>query len=259
MCAVLPKRLHRDEPQEITPPGYPPNDRHLILAAETLRASDTAHAEPAKTEEKLSMFWRVFGGTFLSITALVVITAYQSLAGGIHELRGDLTRLRETNGELVKKDEFQSRNTKLWDRLQELQAVQTTASVLSNKIAALEQQQAAVERDRRELLAGVALLPMVKDRVGALEDQRRAGEQDHKDLLAASAAVAAMKEHGAALDKHLKDAEAERKDLMRELQQLRERLAKLEGTLQEAKPSTAPKGQPEADGPKSLPKIGEGG
>jgi DNA repair exonuclease SbcCD ATPase subunit len=252
---VLPKRLNRDEPQETTPPGYQSNDRHLILAAETLRASDSAPAEPAKTEEKLSVFWRVFGGTILSITALVVITAYQSLAGGIHELRSDLSRLRESNAELVKKDEFQSRNTKLWDRLQEFQSVQTAASVLSNKIVALEQQQAAVERDRRELLAAVALLPMVKDRIGALEDQRRAGEQDHKDLLAASASVATLKEHGASLDKQLKDAEAERKDLVRELQQLRERLAKLEGTLQEAKP----KGQPEADGQKNLPKIGEGG
>ena len=27
---MLPKRLNRDEPQEIVPPGYPPTDRHLI-------------------------------------------------------------------------------------------------------------------------------------------------------------------------------------------------------------------------------------
>ena len=37
-----------------------------------------------KAEEKISVFWRVFGGTILSITALAVISAYQSLANGIH-------------------------------------------------------------------------------------------------------------------------------------------------------------------------------
>jgi regulator of replication initiation timing len=253
---VLPKRIDRDELEGDAPPAYLTDDRRLILAAETLRAADTAPAGSSKPEEKLSVFWRVFGGTILSITALVVITAYQSIAGNIHELRGDVTRLREASGELVKKDEFQARSTKLWDRLQELQAVQTAATVLTNKITALEQQQAGAERDRRELQAAVALLPTVKDRIGALEDQRRAGEQDHKDLLAASAAVATLKEHGAALDKQLREAEAERKDLIRELQQLRERLAKLEGVLQEAKP--APKAPTEGEGAKSLPKIGEG-
>lgn len=245
---MLPKRISRIEPLEIAPAEELHNDRHLMLAAETLRASDAIppRAEVSKTEERLSVFWRVFGGTILSITALVVITAYQSLAGNIHDLRGDLTRLREASADLVKKDEFQSRNTKLWDRLQELQAVQTAASVLTNRIATLEQQQTIAERDRREFQSAVAPLPTVKDRLVALEDQRRAGEQDHKDLLAASATVAA-------LDKQLKEAKAERKDLVRDLQQLRERLAKLEGALQETKP----KGQAEADGPKSLPKIGE--
>ena len=63
-------------------------------AAETLRVPQVA-SEQHRPEEKISLFWRVFGGTILSITALVTIQAYQALANNIHELRSDQNRLRE--------------------------------------------------------------------------------------------------------------------------------------------------------------------
>src|SRR5262249_14264690 len=52
-----------------------------ILASETVRNSATPSHQPPQPvkngDEKISIFWRVFGGTVVSIVALVVITAYQ--------------------------------------------------------------------------------------------------------------------------------------------------------------------------------------
>src|SRR5438874_345207 len=59
-----------------------------FAVAETLRSVSVCKEEspPAKAdrgEEKISVFWRVFGGTLLSIGALVVMTAYSGISGSI--------------------------------------------------------------------------------------------------------------------------------------------------------------------------------
>jgi hypothetical protein len=202
---LLPRRISRQDDHS----AFTDSERHLILAAETLRSG---HGKPVKSderpEEKLSLFWRVFGGTILSICALTIITAYQQLAGGIHDLRTDVSRIREVTGEYLKKDEFNARSTQVWNRLNELNGLNASISVLTNK-------------------------------VGGIEDQRKVGEQDHKDLLAVAATLAALKDRESNLEKQIRDADAERREVMRELQQLRERLAKLEGQA-ESKPAPKP-------------------
>jgi len=182
--------------------GYSGREATITFAAETLRQKA---AEPVKAEEKISVFWRVFGGTILSITALVVIQAYQSLSANVHDLRNDQTRIREQAADFVKKDEFSSRTTSLWNRVQELQNLNTAVSVTGNKLAGFEQQMSNADRERKEMQAAL----------GSLH---------------------ALREKDAALDKQLRDAEIERKELARELQQLRERLAKIEGS--QASPKT---------------------
>jgi chromosome segregation ATPase len=87
--------------------------------------------------------------------------------------------------------------------------------------------------------AALTAAAAAKDRLAALEDGRKVGEQDHKDLVAVGAALAALRDRDGVLEKQIKDGEAERRELTRELQHLRERLAKLEG-LQEAKPAVKP-------------------
>jgi hypothetical protein len=201
---VLPRRYARSDEGS----SFTDSERHLILAAETLRSGDTAGKPPRegdKAEEKMSMFWRVFGGTILSITALMFFNAYQSLANNIHEVRTDLGRVRESSGEYIKKDDFNARNTTLWTGIRDAQGVVPTVTVLTSKVSALEGQLAAAERERKEMQSALLQLP-------------------------------AMKERDAALEKLVKDGEAERRDMCRELLQLRERMAKLEG-LQEAKPN----------------------
>ena len=194
---MLPRRIPRPTIQS----SFTDSERDLILAAETLRASDAPSLKfhrDEKPEERVSLFWRLFGGTLLSISALIVLNFYQSLANNIHDVRNDVGRLRETTADFVRKDEFNSRQTSMWNSLRDLQGMQSSLSVLSNKQAALEQQAAGADRD-------------------------------HKELLTLGAALTALREKDAILDKLVKDADAERRDLVRELQLLRERIAKLEG------------------------------
>jgi hypothetical protein len=194
---VVPRRFTRTDEGS----AFTDSERHLILAAETLRSGDTAGKrakDGERSEEKMSVFWRVFGGTILSITALMVINAYQSLANGIHEVRTDVNRLRETAGDYTKKDEFNTRTTKLWEGLREGQAVGASVNVLTTKVNTVEGQLATADRERREMQS--ALLQLT-----------------------------ALKERDAALEKQVKDGEAERREVQRELLALRERLAKLEG------------------------------
>lgn len=94
---MLPRRYTRSDEGS----AFTDSERHLILAAETLRTGDSAGKRPRdgeKADEKASMFWRVFGGTILSIAALMFFNAYQSLANNIHEARNDLGRMREVSG-----------------------------------------------------------------------------------------------------------------------------------------------------------------
>jgi hypothetical protein len=195
---LFPRRLARTDSHS----SFTDSERHLILAAEAVRAGDLNPAvRPTgqdKPEERVSLFWRIFGGTILSICALFVINAYQSMNGNIHEVRGDLGRLREVAGDFIRKDDFNSRQSTLWNSIRELQAMQTSVTVLANKQTNLEQQASAVEKD-------------------------------HKELLAVSAALQALREKDAALEKIVKEAETERREFAREFQHLRERIAKLEG------------------------------
>ena len=72
-----------------------------VLTAETLRGSAGYAArveQPAKPEDRLPMFWRVFGGTMLSITALVGITVYQQFTGSLYDLRKEINALHESAG-----------------------------------------------------------------------------------------------------------------------------------------------------------------
>ncbi|MBX7104528.1 MAG: hypothetical protein K1X57_10640 [Gemmataceae bacterium] len=186
----------------------------ISYTAEALRLA----ANPPKPEEKISVFWRVFGGTILSITALVCIQAYQSLMSSLHEVRADQNRMRDAAADFVKKDEFSSRSSTLWNRVQELQSLQSSVTVASSKLTAAEAALAAAERERKELLASVAA--------------------EHKEVLTLVATVHGLKDKDALLEKKLGDAETERKELLKELQALRERLAKLEG---QAQPTTTGK------------------
>ena len=102
-------------------------------------------------EEKISLFWRVFGGTILSIAALAVVTMYNSVATNISEvranlagaqadaarqnadLRAELNRVHEASGERLRVAEFNTRMTTVWDGIK---SVQTQGAAQAAQLAA---------------------------------------------------------------------------------------------------------------------------
>jgi hypothetical protein len=130
-----------------------------LFAGEVLRSGTASlAAAPARGEERISLFWRVFGGTLLSLAGLVTITVYQQFNNTIHDLRNDLSRLAESRGELVKKDEFNSRMTSVWNSVKDAQAANASVTALKERSTLLEQQVKAGEEERKELLREVQRL-----------------------------------------------------------------------------------------------------
>lgn len=123
-----------------------------------------SHVNDAKTkhdDEKLSIFWRVFGGTILSICALISVTIYNNMAGSLSELRGEISRINEARGELIKKDEFNTRISTTYERVQNLQSqnnsqnasitsLQTAIGELKDRLTALKTD---ADNARKESLA----------------------------------------------------------------------------------------------------------
>ena len=158
----------------------------------------------------MSIFWRVFGGTILSIVALVSITLYNNLQSGITELRAELAREREANATLAKKDDLDkerearalfakkedvdSRMTKLYERLRTAEGQKADLEGLRERVAG---NAAAVEAVRKDTAAAVeavkkdtAGLELLKERVAAVEAVKKevAGLDAVRERLAAVAA-----------------------------------------------------------------------
>jgi hypothetical protein len=93
---------------------------------EALRAGGESAKPVRADDERISLFWRVFGGTILSIGALVAITLFNNLMSTITELRSEINKINDHRAELVKKDEFNTRMTSTWERVQALQTQNNT-------------------------------------------------------------------------------------------------------------------------------------
>ena len=151
-----------------------------VLASESLRTAVAGH-EPAphpKGEERISVFWRVFGGTLVSLAGLVVITVYQGLNGSIHDLRAEISRLNEGRSELIKKDEFNSRLSSAWTAIREHQSVGGAVSALKERAEGLEKQLKAAEDERKELTRE---LHRLRERQAVLEGRQGAVERPKPD------------------------------------------------------------------------------
>lgn len=170
-----------------------------ILMSETLRDSiplrPTDKPERASSgEDRMPLFWRVFGGTILSILALAVITVCQYFNGVLSGLRGDmgrlneeirkemsrvdtdlrkdLGRLNEAQGTVVKVEDFNSRLKSVWDNIKELQTLSATVSALKERDL-LREQHLREEAERKELVRELQLL---RERLANLEGKQAAKE-----------------------------------------------------------------------------------
>ncbi|MFO0852231.1 MAG: hypothetical protein U0871_27255 [Gemmataceae bacterium] len=259
--------------------------------SQVLRAVDEASkagrlAGPEKKdEEKMSLFWRVFGGTILSIVALVCITLFNNLMSSISELRADVTKANEARNaavvelrtelakssearsDLVRKDEFNTRMTSAWDRVQGLQQQNNTqnATLTSMKTeldglkerltksatdtetarkeaaaaaeAAKKDATAAVDALKKEQAAineavkrDVAALDLVKEKLTALAADMKTERDDLQKLRQEVGRNQAYDlERKERRDAQYKQFDEAMKELTKGLQDCREKIARLEG------------------------------
>lgn len=102
--------------------------RAALIAVEATRAAAkpppaTSLAAAPAARDKIPLFWEIFGGTIVSIVALIAITAYSQLGSAITDLRRDVNQLQT---QLVRKDDLNLRLSAVWTSVKDLQA--TTAS-----------------------------------------------------------------------------------------------------------------------------------
>lgn len=248
---VQPRRSFRDEPR-----GDSSEQLFPILATETTRS--VSHAVPRSDsngkngEEKISLFWRIFGGAILSIVALVVITAYQSMNNSIHELRTSITAVSESRADLVKKEEYRSTQTNIWDRLQENQkevaTMQSAVHQLRDRLATMEESSKLTAAERKEMLEMHAT---IKERLAQFESRLNGSTMTQKDVQTLQASVSALQEKSTVRDQQLKQMEDERKEMLKEVQSLRERIAKMEAGREAPKTNSRPMPEaPDAGGTK---------
>ena len=263
------KRSAQDEPNEFA------GDTQTLAEAQLTRPEPPRLADKPP-EEKMSIVWRVFGGTILSIVALGCITLFNNVTANMAELRSELTRTQaelnrsnaEIRGELnrvhdgrsdvIKKDDFNSRMTTVWDGIKALQLQNNTQNAT---LASLKTEQEGVkeraakagtdfELMRKEVAAGidaikkdqgattdalkkdVAALEVYKDRLGAVALELKALQAESlqvKQQLDRNQAYDQERKEGR--DRQYKQSEEVFKELQKGVQDCREKLARLEGQV----------------------------
>jgi hypothetical protein len=134
-----------------------------VLAEVLRQGAEAGHAAAGKQEGGgLPVFWRIFGGTLLGIAAMVAVTVYQGFSNSLNDvrndlghlnsdLRKDLGRLSETQGDLVKKEELTGRVKPVWDAIGELRADRNALTTLKERSSVLTELFKAGEEERRQL------------------------------------------------------------------------------------------------------------
>src|ERR1700722_8647670 len=192
---MIQKQDDRDDAREITGVGK-------LIMAETLRSSAQSSADSGKEDkedkgEHMSLFWRVFGGTILSISSLVVITLYNNLSTGISDLRADLNKERDAQANLIKKEDFNARSTAVFDRIRSLDALKPELEGLRERVAATSAAVDGMKKDTGTSVAGLkkdltAMVEAMKKDLSGTSDQLKKDESQlviFKERLAAMESV----------------------------------------------------------------------
>jgi hypothetical protein len=154
------------------------NGRASVLVSEVLRRAGP-RTDPPADQEKMSLFWQIFGGTIVSVVALILITAYTQITSAAMELRRDVNRLQ---AEVITKDDLNGRLTAVWNTVKDLQATKNSLSSLQEQVHALNQDLGArtkADEDRRrelqrQLDEQSRRLQALAERVAAVEATCRA-------------------------------------------------------------------------------------
>jgi DNA repair exonuclease SbcCD ATPase subunit len=247
-------------------PGENQEQADTLMQGEAARIASAAATPPAKPEEeKVSLFWRIFGGTILSMVTLGVLTLYNNISGNIAELRSELSREREARSELVRKDEFNSRHNSQYERIRAFDSMKAEQEGLKERVnantaavdAVKKDAAAAIEAIRKDTTAvtdlvkkDAAAIEIVKERLTALETLKKdvaSLELLREKLATVTAELKTLKDDSAKIqqeqernkvadlerkanrDAQHKQLEETLKELQKGVQDCREKLARLEG------------------------------
>jgi hypothetical protein len=252
------------------------------LVAQTFRAAADAAQSPSDSkpekkgdDEKISLFWRVFGGTILSIVALVTITVFNNVSSTLSELRSEVNKANEARTQLVadvvKKEEFQTRMKSNWDRVLTLQQQNNTQAATTTSLKTeidglkerLTKQAADGEAMKKDANASVetvkkdlATLEVMKERLAGLALEMKGSREDFSKMRAdVDKNQAYDLERRDRRDGQYKQIDETLKELQKGLQDCREKLARLEGQTAPTTPATPKKNPRPApkDGPEKAP------
>lgn len=230
------------------------SDDDLPVVATALRPPEPPPApEKPKADDHggMSMFWRVFGGTILSIVALVGVTLYNNLNASIAELRAAVTKLHEEKAELLKKDEFGTRMNTNWERIQQLQGQNNEQNACLRSFRAevdgLKEKLVRATTDLDAAKKDLAAVEVMKEKLSHLATEAKTYREEHQKLRQdVDKNLASDQERKALRDAQHKDVEKALKDLQTALQDVQIKLARLEG--REAPMPKAKKAEPEKPG-----------
>ena len=229
-------------------------------------------------EDRFTLFWRVFGGTILSIVALAAVTVYNNLNTSVSELRaelhrinsdlrGEVARANEARADLTRKDEFNSRLTTVWDGIKTTQAQSvaqaTAATAQRGELEAMKERLANLDGFRKEsnlvadavkkdtaaitdtLKKDVAALETLKDKLGAVAaDLKLTRDEVARMRTELDRNQAHDNERKESRDRQYKVFDETTKELLKAVQDCREKIARLEGPTTPApapRPATPPK------------------
>ncbi len=241
------------------------NEMSLVEAARAASQSALSTKESPHGDEKISLFWRVFGGTILSMVCLGSITLYNNISSNIADIRKELNQEREIRSEYVKKDEFNTRTSTQYERIRSLDALKIELEGIKERggtnTVALDslKKDVATNMDavRKDVTVAVdtakkdgAALDLLKERIVALEMLRKelASIESLREKVASNVAdvkslrdeavkyhqeiernKAADLERKTSRDAQFKQVEDTLKELQKGLQDCREKIARLEG------------------------------
>jgi len=241
---LVPKRigrerlsLERDNSNEVT-----------AVAVRAIDAPHGAGAKPTeKGEERISLFWRVFGGTILSVVALVALTLWNNLNSSISEVRADSTKTinelrarldnqNDARSDLMRRADLEKGLAGLSTRLDAMAQLSTTITTLREQMTALSDKALATTKDQREAQEALKVaLGALRDKLVPAEQSLKTLEADRKTLTAIQEMVASVKEKSAVQELQIKTTETESKDMGKQITDLRERMTRLEARVEPAK------------------------
>jgi hypothetical protein len=154
------------------------NDTQEMQALQAATTAAAAPPVPGKSDdEKMHIFWRVFGGAILSVAALAAFTLYNTLTSNIAELRSEVSRLNEVKAEAAKKEDVAALRTRADDNRRELDSQKERLSKYRTELDAVNKEQSAATAGvKKELMATEKelqkALAEVREKLARLEGQQ---------------------------------------------------------------------------------------